>query len=55
MGVTIKTPEEIGKMREAGRLAGRLLTMIEPHIRPGVSTEELDRLCREYTVHEQHA
>ncbi len=55
MGVTIKTPEEIGKMRAAGRLAGRLLAMIEPHIRPGVTTGELDRLCHEYTVHEQHA
>ncbi len=55
MGVTIKTAEEIEKMRVAGRLAGELLAMIEPHIRPGVTTEELDRLCHEYTVREQQA
>lgn len=55
MGVTIKSAEEIEKMRVAGRLAGELLAMIEPHIRPGVTTEELDRLCHEYTVREQQA
>jgi methionyl aminopeptidase len=55
MTVTIKTPEEIEKMRVAGRLAAELLEMIEPHVRPGVTTEELDRLCHDYIVHEQRA
>ena len=55
MAVTIKTPEEIEKMRVAGRLAAEVLDMIAEHIRPGVTTEELDRLCHEYIVSRQEA
>ncbi|MEJ2380730.1 MAG: type I methionyl aminopeptidase [Gammaproteobacteria bacterium] len=55
MTVTIKTPEEIDKMRTAGRLAADVLLMIEPHVQPGVTTEELDRLCHDYIVEEQKA
>jgi methionyl aminopeptidase len=55
MTVTIKTPEEIEKMRVAGRLAADVLVMIAPHVRPGVTTEELDRLCHDYIVNEQDA
>jgi len=55
MSVTIKTPEEIEKMRVAGRLAAEVLEMIEPHVKPGVSTEELDRICHDYIVNEQQA
>ncbi len=42
-------------MRVAGRLAADVLTMIEPHVRPGVTTLELDRLCHDYIVGEQQA
>ena len=42
-------------MRTAGRLAAEVLEMIEDHIRPGVSTGELDRICHEYIVNEQQA
>jgi methionyl aminopeptidase len=52
-GVTVKTPEEIEKMRVAGRLAAEVLDMIAPHVQPGVTTEELDRLCHDYMVNEQ--
>jgi methionyl aminopeptidase len=55
MPVTIKTPEEIEKMRVAGRLAGEVLRMIRPYVQPGVSTLELDRLCHDYIVNEQQA
>jgi len=55
MPVTIKTPEEIEKMRVAGRLAGEVLQMIRPHVVPGVATEELDRICHDFIVNEQHA
>jgi methionyl aminopeptidase len=48
MSIEIKTPEEIEKMRVAGRLAGEVLDYIEPFVKPGVTTEELDRLCQEY-------
>ncbi|MCW8829112.1 MAG: type I methionyl aminopeptidase [Gammaproteobacteria bacterium] len=55
MSVTIKTAEEIEKMRVAGRLAAEVLEMIAPHVRPGITTEELDRLCHDYIVNEQQA
>jgi len=53
MPVTIKTTEEIEKMRIAGRLAVDVLKMIEPHVVPGVTTLELDNICHDYMVNEQ--
>lgn len=55
MNVTIKSPDEIEKMRIAGKLASEVLEMIEPHVVPGVSTVELDQICHEYIVNEQQA
>ncbi len=55
MHVTIKTPEEIEKMRVAGRLAAEVLRMIGPHIRPGITTGELDTICHDYIVNVQKA
>lgn len=52
MAISIKNAEEIEKMRVAGRLAAQVLTMIEPHVRSGVATGELDRICHEYIVDE---
>ena len=53
MSIVIKTPEEIEKMRVAGRLAAEVLDYIEPHVKPGVTTAELDRLCHDYMVNVQ--
>jgi len=53
MAVTIKTPEEIDHMREAGRLAAEVLEMIGPHVLPGISTGELDRLCHDFIINVQ--
>ncbi len=55
MAISIKTPEDIEKMRVAGRLAAEVLEMIEPYVKPGVSTGELDCICNDYIVNEQHA
>ena len=55
MSVTIKTPEQIEKMRIAGRLAAEVLEMIAQHVKPGVTTEELDTICHEHIVKQQHA
>jgi methionyl aminopeptidase len=52
MTVTIKTPAEQEKMRVAGRLAASVLDMIEQYVQPGVTTEELDRRCNEFIVHQ---
>lgn len=55
MNVTIKSAQDIEKMRVAGRLASEVLEMIEPHVVAGVSTAELDRICHDYIVEEQQA
>jgi methionyl aminopeptidase len=51
--VTIKSPQEQEKMRAAGRLAAEVLDMIGEHVVPGVTTEELDRICHEHIVQVQ--
>ena len=53
MSVTIKNREEQEKMRIAGRLAAEVLDMIAEHVVPGVSTEELDRICHDFIVNVQ--
>jgi methionyl aminopeptidase len=53
--VTVKTPEEIEKMRVAGRLAAQVLEMIGPHVQAGITTGELDRICHDFIVNEQQA
>jgi len=50
--VSIKTAEEIDKMRVAGRLAASVLGRVEPHVVPGVSTEELDEICHNFIINE---
>ena len=55
MNVTIKTPAEQDKMRVAGRLAADVLDMIGEHVRPGVTTAELDRICHEHITEVQDA
>ena len=55
MPVSIKTGADIEAMRVAGRLAAEVLEMIVPHVRAGVTTQELDRLCHEYIVDHQQA
>ncbi|MCA9718332.1 MAG: type I methionyl aminopeptidase [Myxococcales bacterium] len=50
MAVEIKNAEEIEKMRATCRLAASVLEFIEPHVKPGVSTGHLDRLCHEYIM-----
>ena len=54
MTVSIKSPEDIAKMRIAGRLAADVLQIIAPHVQAGVCTAELDRVCHEYIVNVQH-
>ncbi len=53
--IPLKTPDEQQKMRVAGRLTADVLDMIGPHVRPGVTTDELDRICHDYIVGVQGA
>ncbi len=46
--ITVHAPEDFAAMRAAGRLAAEALDMIAAHVRPGVSTATLDRLCHEF-------
>jgi len=55
MTITIKTPEEIEKMRVAGKLAAEVLEMIAPHVKEGITTEELNTICHDYIVNVQLA
>ncbi len=55
MTIILKTPDEIEKMRVAGRLAAEVLQMIAEHIRPGVTTEALNAICHDYIVNVQQA
>ena len=51
----LKNLEELNGMREAGRLAAEVLEMISDHVRPGISTGELDKICHDYIIEEQKA
>ncbi|MEY2633408.1 MAG: type methionyl aminopeptidase [Pseudomonadota bacterium] len=53
MAITIKTQQEIEKMRVAGRLAAEVLDYIAPFVKVGITTGELDKLCHDYMVNEQ--
>ncbi|MES2217975.1 MAG: type I methionyl aminopeptidase [Pseudomonadota bacterium] len=55
MEITIKTPDDIAKMRIAGRLAAEVLEMIGPFVKAGITTDELDKICHEYIVQQQQA
>jgi len=55
MAVTIKTPDEIEKMRVAGRLAAEVLDMITPQVEAGITTGELDQICHDYIIDQQDA
>ena len=53
MTITIKTGADIDAMRIAGRLASEVLDMLTPHVKPGVTTEHLDKLAHDYIVNVQ--
>ena len=53
MAVELKTLKDIEYMRVAGRLASEVLDFITPHVQPGITTGELDRLCHDYMVNQQ--
>lgn len=55
MSIVIKTPEEIEDMRTACRMAAECLELIEPFVKPGVSTAELDAIIHKHIVEEQKA
>ena len=55
MAIQIKTPDQIEKMRVAGKLAADVLNMIGPHVVAGTTTDELNQICHDYIVNTQDA
>ncbi len=55
MTIQLRSADDIVKMREAGRLAAEVLELIGEYVVPGVSTEELDRICHDHIVNVQRA
>lgn len=55
MTIYIKTPEEIAKMRISGKLASKVLEIIQPYVKEGVSTNELNQICHQYITKIQKA
>ena len=55
MPITLKTADDIAAMRIAGRLAAEVLDMLAAHVKPGVTTEQLDRLAHDHIVEVQRA
>jgi len=53
MAIEIKSAADIERMRVAGRLAAEVLDFITPHVRAGISTGELDRLCHDFMINVQ--
>ncbi|PIQ97977.1 MAG: type I methionyl aminopeptidase [Nitrospinae bacterium CG11_big_fil_rev_8_21_14_0_20_56_8] len=48
--ISIKTDEEVELMRQSARLAAEVLVMIEPYVKPGVTTQKLNDICHDYIV-----
>lgn len=53
--VVIRSKEEIALSRHAGELAAQVLAMIGEYVRPGVTTDELDRICHDFIVNDLKA
>ncbi|MNR83569.1 Methionine aminopeptidase [compost metagenome] len=53
--VDIKSPADIAMLRKSGALAADVLNMIAEHVKAGVTTNELDRVCHDYIVNVQQA
>ena len=55
MNISIKSKNDIEKLRSAGQLAADVLNMITEYVKPGISTGELDDICYDFIVNEQKA
>ena len=53
MTITIKTAEDIAGMRVACRLASEVLDYLTPFVKPGITTNEIDRLAHDYMTQVQ--
>ena len=54
MNISLKSPQEIQKLKEAGQLA-EVLEIVSPFVKPGISTYELDEICFKHITENQNA
>ena len=54
-GITLRSAQEIEQSRRAAQLAAEVLSVVAPHVLPGVSTDALDRICHDHIVNVQGA
>ena len=52
MAISIKSANQIDKMRTAGRLASSVLEMVGDHVKTGITTEKLDQICHDFIVND---
>jgi methionyl aminopeptidase len=55
MTISIKNASDVEGMRIAGRLASEVLDLLTPHVKPGVTTDQLDKIAHEHIVKVQQA
>ncbi len=55
MTIVIKNADDIKKMRVACHLAADVLQMVEPYVKPGITTDELNNICHDYIINVQKA
>jgi len=48
MAIELKSPEQVAILREAGRIVAEVYEVLRPHVVPGVTTLDLDRMAEEY-------
>jgi len=54
-GIVLHGAKDLAMLRHAGQLAAEVLAVVAPHVKAGVSTEELDRICHDHIVNVQRA
>jgi methionyl aminopeptidase len=52
LGGHTKTPEQVEKIRTAGKIAARAIALVGENAKPGITTDELDRIAHEYIISE---
>ena len=49
-GSDVKTPEQVAKIRRSGKIAAQAIELVGEHAKPGVTTDELDRIAHEFLI-----
>ena len=49
-GIELKSPDELDKMSRASKIVAEVLEALRGQVKPGVSTEELDRFAEKFIV-----